>query len=98
MGRVFPGCIDAVVAADAVAHHAAVIEHRWNPRSRIVAVVALIAGCHVRAFFSWRLYTVMAGHAGARNRAMVDKRHDTPCRRYMAIRAQAVRRNMIGWP
>ena len=63
-----------------------------------MAVVALVAGCHVRRRFSGRLYAIVTGHTGAGDRAMVDERYDAPGGRNVTIRAQAVRRDMAGWP
>lgn len=47
VGLVLAGCIDAVVAADAIANDTAVIKHGWQPGSCAMTVIALVIGGNV---------------------------------------------------
>jgi hypothetical protein len=59
------GCIDAVVAAEAVARDVGMVEIRRLPGCGGMTVVAVVAAREVRRVFASCDYAVMAGEAGA---------------------------------
>lgn len=80
------GCFDTVMTAYASAENVVVTEHRRNPCVRIVAVVALIAGCDMPRRFSRCLDVVVAGGTIADNGRVIHVRDSAPACRDMTAR------------
>ena len=73
--RILAGCLDTVVAIDAVAGNVHVVEIRRYPTSRCVAVVTSVATRNVARRLSSRRETVVTGATGSGYLGMVDDVH-----------------------
>lgn len=79
--------IRVVVAGNAVAGHAAVVEHHARPTCGHMAILADVRSCRVIAGLSWNGRVVVAGNA-CRRRGVVIHPHDRPVTRDVAGFAQ----------
>jgi len=93
---VLAGCLDTVVAIDAVAGNVHVVEIRRYPTSRCVAVVASVATRNVVRRLSGRREAIVAGATGSRYLGMVDDVHRRKRVRVVAVFAHVGRR-YVGW-
>jgi len=87
----FAGCFNAVVTTDTIANDISVIEYCWNPRRRIMAIIALVTRYDVSRHFSSGLKSVVARRTTSRYRRVVHKNDDAPRGRDMAVRTLAYR-------
>ena len=94
VSRTLTGGSDAIVATDAVADDACVIEHGREPCSGAVAIVALIVGGNMTRRFSRRLNPIVAADTASCNRRVIHERDHCPIRCYVAVRAFARRCNV----
>ena len=65
MARVLAGNIDAVVTGEAVSGNTGMVEDGRDPKSTVVAVVAIVAGRDVTRRFARRGRAVVTGSAAA---------------------------------
>ena len=77
---------DTVVASNAIAEHAGVIEYRSTPHGRAVAVVALVTRGYMGWRFSGRLVAVVAADATAGQGGVIHENNRIPVGGDMTIR------------
>ena len=75
MCRVFAGCVSAVVAAGTVAGDIHVVEIRWQPASRAVTVIAVIATGDVCRRLTGGDDAIMTSAASADHLGVIDNDH-----------------------
>ena len=85
--RILAGCLDAVVAINAVTRNVPVVEIRRDPTRRCVAVVAGFAARNVVRCLSGRSEAVVAGATGSGYLSMVDHVDGRKCICVVAILA-----------
>lgn len=87
---------DAIVAGDAIANDADVIEKGRQPTANIMAVVALIVGRNMSRSLSGSLDAVVTTNTTAGNRGVIHKGRGRPACRDMAIRTLTIGRD-VSW-
>lgn len=92
----FASRIGAVVAGHAVADDVRMIEIRWCPGDRGVAVVTIIAARNMREIFPCCGEAVMAGAAAAQHLGVVNRNNRLPHDLAVAVFANVRRLNMCG--
>ena len=85
--RRLTGRVGTVVARDAITTDVCVVEDRRHPRSRVVTVIALLAGGDMIRRLAGCLHSVVAGVAAPGHRGVVHKRNHRPGGRDVAIGA-----------
>ena len=94
MCQVFAGGIQTVVAARAIARNIQVIECRWSPGDRRVAVIAGIAAGEVCRVLARSNYAIVTGTAGSDDLGMVDGEGGCEYVGVMAVLANVTGLNM----
>lgn len=87
---------DAIMTGDAIAEYAGMVIRRRYPGSRIVTIIALVAAGYVVRCLTGSLGPIVTIDTVAHYRYMINKVDDAPVSCYVAVRAFAGRRDVIG--